>query len=329
MINSQLLHRYFNGKATEGEKVQILNWLSDEYADHTVLENYMESEWKGDETVVDAQVEQIRLEKLRNQLYPKQSATTRVFNFRKINIAVAACIATVALAATFYLTGIRLNSTNDQWTEIINQEKQMKQIVLPDSSTAWLNPESKLLIADFENAAKREARVEGEVFFDIKHNENRPFIVHAGSIETRVMGTAFNVEAYSDEQEVRVSLVSGKVAVRNISSERKEEILEPGEMISWSKSENRVQRGSISQVNEEDWTKGALIFNDVPLAYALERIAARYQLEVSYIDMPDLSEIKITTTLRDNHLNELLQIFPFVTPFKYKINGNKLYVTRK
>lgn len=312
-----------------GEKEQVINWLSDENADHTVLENYMESEWKGDEGEIDVQSEQRTVEYLRNRLYPKQGAAIRLFNFRKINIAVAACIATVALAATFYLSGIKPGPGGKHWTEFKNQEKEMKRVILPDSSIAWLNPDARLLIADFANAAKRETRIDGEIFFDVKHNEKKPFIVQAGNIETKVLGTAFNIEAYNGEEDVRVSLVRGKVAVQNISSKGKAEILEPGEMISWGRSDNKVQRGNISQVNEGDWTKGALIFNDVPLAYALERIACRYQLEVRYIGLPDLPEIKITTTLRDNHLDELLQIFPFVTPFNYKIDGKRLYVTRK
>ncbi len=333
MINEKQLHRFFQGLSTEEESTLILRWLADIDADHRTLEKYMESQWLITNEAIESRTDDRILNNLRNRLYPEPQTIVPGRRLGWLRYAIAACVIGILILSGIYFTGFlktSLNNSGMQWVEVKNEGLETTRIVLPDSSSAWLSSGSKLYHqSDFLKSGERRVRVEGEVFFDVVHQDNHPLLVYTGNIHTTVLGTAFNVEAYPQEPDIRISLVRGKVAVQKDSGTCDTEILNPGEMISWNRNDNHVLRGNFSQINIDDWKKGYFIFNDVPLSYALDRIARRYHLTIQYGEEADVSRAKITTILKHNQLNELLQIFPFVTPFQYSIQNDFLLVTRK
>src|SRR5439155_2315167 len=90
---------------------------------------------------------------------------------------------------------------------------EQKYLLLPDSTQVWLNAASSLEFPEAFQSGKREVYLVGEAFFDVKHAENRPFIIHTGNVTTRVVGTAFNIKGYPDQPDVIVSVKRGKVQV--------------------------------------------------------------------------------------------------------------------
>lgn len=98
--------------------------------------------------------------------------------------------------------------------EISHPQKENKVIFLPDGSTVFLSPGSRLNYpSTFDGKKKREVFLQGQGFFDIKHNASRPFIVHSGQVATTVLGTAFNIKAQPHEKYITVTVKRGKVSV--------------------------------------------------------------------------------------------------------------------
>ncbi|WP_245645664.1 FecR family protein [Niabella ginsenosidivorans] len=96
---------------------------------------------------------------------------------------------------------------------LIVQNGNRRQLLLPDGSKVWLNGGSKLYYVTNFKGATREVRLEGEGFFDVNKISNKPFIVHAGAIDIKVLGTAFNVKAYPDENAVTTALYRGLISI--------------------------------------------------------------------------------------------------------------------
>ncbi len=91
-----------------------------------------------------------------------------------------------------------------------------KNIKLPDGTQVWLSPSSTLEYpASFRGKDLREINLSGEGFFEVAHDPAHPFIIHSGNIETRVVGTSFNIQAYDNQEEINVMVVTGKVNVTN------------------------------------------------------------------------------------------------------------------
>jgi len=91
-----------------------------------------------------------------------------------------------------------------------------KNIKLPDGTQVWLSPSSVIEYpASFRGRELREINLSGEGFFEVAHDPVHPFIIHSGNIETRVVGTSFNIQAYDNQEEINVMVVTGKVNVTN------------------------------------------------------------------------------------------------------------------
>eukprot|EP01132_Coremiostelium_polycephalum_P022666 gene22666-26912_t len=90
---------------------------------------------------------------------------------------------------------------------------QVLKIVLADSSTVWLNSGSRLRYPEKFNGSSRELYLEGEAFFNVVHKKSQPFIVHSGALNTQVLGTSFNIKAYKNSAQLKVSVATGKVGI--------------------------------------------------------------------------------------------------------------------
>lgn len=120
----------------------------------------------------------------------------------------------IAIAGWFWKNNIPSAGIEKPVKEtIITQNGSRTHSVLADGTTVWLNVGSKLFYENDFNGTTREVRLEGEAFFDVVKQPNRPFIVHASGIDIRVLGTAFNVKSYPDDKNVETTLYRGLVQV--------------------------------------------------------------------------------------------------------------------
>ena len=102
---------------------------------------------------------------------------------------------------------------NNKAEALVAQNGSRTRSQLPDGTTVWLNVGSKLFFENDFSGDSREVRLEGEAFFDVVKNSSRPFIVHTGGIDIKVLGTAFNVKAYPEDKTVETTLYRGLVQV--------------------------------------------------------------------------------------------------------------------
>lgn len=207
------------------------------------------------------------------------------------------------------------------YIEVATGYQQLRKVRLPDSSVVWLNSATHLSFdSDFIN--HREVRLSGEAFFEVRTDARHPFVVEAGGVSTKVMGTSFNVSAYSEAGEMRVSLKTGKVVVDYGTNSR--QMLAPGQLLVCEKGSG-VERVIEQAPGEMDvWTGGRLVFYETPMKEALAQIEARYGIHIVY-DRP-IKDGNITARVENTALEKVLARLTFGWDLHFVLKGDTLHV---
>ena len=194
-------------------------------------------------------------------------------------------------------------------------------IVLPDESVVFLNRNSSL---KFKNAfAGKERRVEltGEGYFEIAHDQKKPFNVEIGTITVQVLGTAFNIDARKPDGTVELNVTEGTVSFNNNSEKI---VVKEGEWAVMGK--NLIDRGIIKDANFLSWKTGLLEFNNVTLKNAAQ-ILKNYYPEIKSVRMETTSDILVTTKFSGCSLHDILEEFSLHFEKKFSLHNGNLIIS--
>ncbi|MEQ7801491.1 FecR family protein [Pedobacter sp. ASV1-7] len=200
-------------------------------------------------------------------------------------------------------------------------------INLPDGSKVWLNSTSKLKYPLAFNSKERVVVLEGEAYFEVKktHTENQiqqRFKVVSKDQVVEVLGTHFNVRAYSNEELIKTTLLEGSI---NVKTPVFSKMLKPGEQSILKKDKDKFE---ISKINLEDaiaWKNGYFSFNEIDIRTFINDLKRWYDIDVEYVG--DIHVRKITGTFsRSKKLSELLMSIEDLGDYKFKIEGRRVIV---
>lgn len=149
-------------------------------------------------------------------------------------------------------------------------------LTLADGSSVWVNSGSRLVFPATFNDEHRKVYVEGEAYFEVAHDNQRPFIVQTKNYSVRVLGTKFNVSAYHQDEEQSVVLAGGKVEVKTEKGPKYE--LAPDEMLVCNPEQTFVRHVDASIYTS--WIQGVYIFKSQPLSTVAERLSRYYGKEI-------------------------------------------------
>lgn len=197
-------------------------------------------------------------------------------------------------------------------------------VILADGTTVHLNASSKLTYPVRFAGKRRVVALEGEAYFDVVKDETRPFIVQTHLGEVTVLGTAFNINAYTDAS-VYTTLVHGKVQFS--SSSIGTIILSPGEqaVVSANGSEKRM----VDLDEYVGWVDGRYVFNNRPLGEIMQTFERWYDIQV-YYETPHLRDITYSGSLkRYGTINSFLDALELTGDLTYKISGRNILIYDK
>ena len=294
-FNRDLLVKYLNNKVNTDEKLEVENWLKQSEKNQEELEQSRQMLFKVDAffkaKMYDSNTAWVNVHSKITRLQP---AVTGHKTFRREVINrfykyAAIIVVTVLLGATGYYIGFR-NQKSGILSEVTSSnEPTVKEFILPDGSTVALNSDSKLLFPKHFKNDVREVTVYGEAFFDVKPNPDKPFIIHAGNAQVKVLGTSFNVCAYPNTETVEVTVKTGKVQVTNVNqgivnNENSEVVLIPGEKGTLFNSKNVLEKTTNSDPNYIAWKTRNLVFNEVPLKEVFKSLEKVYHVDIQVSD---------------------------------------------
>lgn len=193
-------------------------------------------------------------------------------------------------------------------------------LTLSDGTHVWLNADSRMRYPSRFVEGNREVYLEGEAYFEVARDSCRPFVVKTLGAEVRVLGTAFNLQAYPEERQ-RTTLVEGRVLV---SSAKSKVVLNPSEQ-----AEKEGDRLSIRKVNVNEytaWLKNSFVFVNTPLEDVLNNLERWYDVDV-FVASPSLRELRFTASFsRYEHLDKILETLSLTTHIAFKLKGRLLIV---
>ncbi|MFH5834107.1 FecR family protein [Halalkalibaculum sp. DA384] len=307
----ELLARYFAGELDSEEKRSMESWINEEPKREKKVEELREvweqsripgyqvdpeNAWKRlvkDMDRLDRGSEQVG-QILREQKLPQAPTQHTHSHSHKVvrRLVMVAAAAAVMLAAGLFtysnyneLTSQDSESAEIAKREIVAQNGERATYILSDGSRVVLHAGSRMEVPLSFNSGERELFLEGEAYFEVTHDESKPFTVHSESAFTRVLGTKFLLKAWPDERnEVEVVVSEGKVALGR----------EPAEEGAGSK-QAIVTKNKIGRVSSESdpevlsgvdmnwymgWTEGKLIFKDRPLSQIIPKLERWYAIEI-------------------------------------------------
>ncbi|RDV15290.1 DUF4974 domain-containing protein [Pontibacter diazotrophicus] len=196
-------------------------------------------------------------------------------------------------------------------------------VMLPDSSQVWLNRNSLLAYDPDFDAAERVVQLEGEAFFEVQRNPQRPFLVQAEAANTRVLGTSFNLRAYPAEETVELTVATGKVAF-SASEANAEAIVTPGFAAVLNKQSNTIDRFKISSANAWAWQSGRLQFEGQSLAEVVQVLERYYGVRLQ-LQPESLATCRFTGSFVNAALEEVLQVLEATLQLEYKKQDDNTY----
>lgn len=199
-----------------------------------------------------------------------------------------------------------------------------ERVILPDSSEVWLNAGS-LLIYPSDFCERRNVYLMGEGYFEVRKDEQHPFVVATRHLAVRVLGTTFNLNVYPESEQLMATLESGSVNVTILSSQ-KEYILRPNEQLVYTPATQDVQCHRVNAANFSEWRMGGLFFNDMTLGDVLEALERTYDVKMHLNNSAYQSQRIRVWFNRDESLDNVLRIIRALVPgINYTINNKEVY----
>lgn len=215
---------------------------------------------------------------------------------------------------------------NIQYVQQMNSHEQPEMFILPDSSKVFLGVASRICYPSGFKGDTREVELTGEAFFDVKRNPEKPFIVRANNVETKVLGTSFKIESFQD-QPLIVSVATGRVEVSRYSNNEKKQIalLTPGRSVSWNEATSEVKRDEVDVESFAQWTNGNLVFNHKTMQEIAGELKRRFGVNIDFVDQKIAREEITGVFPKGKPVSEIMQTLSVVGGFSYEITGLNMY----
>lgn len=195
--------------------------------------------------------------------------------------------------------------------------------ILPDGTEVWLNSATKLEIDRNFGIKDRRIKIEGEAFFNVTHDQQKPFIIKTSSLDVKVHGTSFNLSCYRGE-DTRVALVEGSV---ELISERGESVfLKPHDIVIYGQEGGKFQRSQEILQEEYGWRESKFVFKNRRFVHIVTQLERMFNVEIHVTDQRILNKRFSGDFVNNESISDMMDIMAKVGEFSYQINGREIQV---
>ena len=300
-IPEKLLYDYINGRATDDQIKEVMQWA------HENPENMKELEMLrhlNDEAIWNAGAG--------TQADRKQNRKSETRKLVSWSMA-ASVLLLIGFSVSFMILG---PGRQNLPISVFAPLGQRTEVALADGTLVWLNSGSRLDVSEGFNRNSREVSLDGEAYFSVTKDEDKPFIVHTDSYNVKVMGTEFNVSSYSNAPEWSVALVKGQVEVYDdnntsvvLTPDMKAEVLD-GKLVT-------------SEFSDHDallWRKGILAFEDASFSEIFARLETYYQVSFEVGDSRILDRRSTCKFVSSDGIDCIMEILLMGENLSYKFD---------
>lgn len=258
----------------------------------------------------------------------------------------AVVIIAFGLVAALIINNNNNNKTAESYTaREVSNAGEKKHFYLPDGTKVTLNAGSTIDISAQFNSEAREIVLTGEAFFEVAHDDQKPFIIHTHLMDIRVLGTTFNVKAYPDDKITETSLLEGSIEVTMKANSKEKIILKPKEKlivpapsaVAAAKSIPEPEQPFVvtqitynkadSSLAEVSWTEDRLAFNDQTFEELARTLERWYNLNIRFEDEA-VRDFRFTAIFERKNVAQVLKALQLSRQFKYTINGDEIIISK-
>ncbi|SEM82921.1 ferric-dicitrate binding protein FerR, regulates iron transport through sigma-19 [Mucilaginibacter gossypiicola] len=304
-----VLKRYLSGSCTDEERALVEQWYNAWAA-------------KGEDLLVE-----IDLEKIKQEMWENIGSPDAIVRPIRYKIALVAASVTLLLLVGLgvFIKNAYKGNEKQTWVKINAPGGSVVKAELPDGSKVWLNAGSTLAYQrDFGKKIRVVQLINGEGYFDVAHDPQKPFVVSTGEIKTQVLGTSFNIRAAAETKKITVTVLGGKVAV--IKKNSAPIFLLPNQQADFNKATGEITRSSVIAQNTNGWIAGKFRFHNEELEVIASELQRRYNTSFEF-ETSKLRSIRFNTGFNaTDNLNDILSDLAKTGDFRYRISGNHVTV---
>jgi transmembrane sensor len=350
----ELFKKLLQDQISDADRVTLIQWshttelnqciydeiIGDESFKHTLLSE----KWENNTHQWGKLLEEIRPPE-------REIRFTRKMFFWMAGVA-ATLFIVIGLSVGFWYTKSKLGFNSEgAYTYIYSPRGQHTQVILPDGTRVWLNSESSLRYPVVFNKKIREVTIEGEAFFHVKKNPDKPFYVNTSDLKVKVYGTSFNIKAYPNEKVIETTLIEGKLSVipNKWKSETDNEIfLKPKDRLTFKRENftgsattlNVTKASAVKVVKEKDmavpaqqlmlnrnvnpdrenlWKDGKLLFKDEKFGDLAIKLERWYDVKIHFED-EKIKDFRFSGKFDKETVNQAMDALQISSQHSYKYN---------
>ena len=327
----QIIFKQLTGESlTEQEKVKLDHWLKAD-AKNRITYNQLKLAFLSRKDQFDgsikARVKDHIMAKARSEIAEApQPASSQINRWKRVAIWL------IIVCGGILIYQVARNNHFVEKTETahliskISPHGQKVSTTLPDGTKVKLNAGSKLITPERFGAEQREVTLVGEAFFEVAENREKPFIIHTADLNVVVLGTSFNIDAYTlNKDHMSVAVATGKVRV-SASSDSSEAIeLIPGQMLTHARKTGVMKVQNFDWDKELAWKDNVLVFKNDNIDTILSELKRWYGVEIR-LDKAIAKDKYFTGKYDNPTLVAVLKGLSFVYDFEYTINNKKVII---
>lgn len=327
-INWELVYAILAGEADEQQEAQWRELFLSQEQYRTIYEQLKPSFLEAERSNTFTRLQFVS--QLHGSYAPPVKQPAGIKYLRHWKAAAAFVICCSVAGVTSYLVGLKRQSAAQTvaWQQIKAVAGRLTTVTFPEGSSVRLAPLSSIRFPSQFAGGRREVFLSGEGFFNVAKGE-KPFLVHTGNITTRVLGTAFSVNANS-EKEVCISLVEGKVQVQKQSADTTLSlaVLTPNQSLRYDVKDESWEVKKISEQEAAIIRNGGIVFNATPLLEVASLLEKYYDVKVVFEDA-GLKQLRFSSMFGQPSLREILQAVKAANKVDYIIRDSTIYLKKK
>ena len=320
-----LLDRFLKGGTSPEEEKDLLDWFRKTAPEET-LYAYYRSYWDnahGKSIPVDVQGRMFHQIKLRMKEMEQKRK-----NIRKLRLWwVSTAAAVVALCVSIGISVHYFRQVNQmsQQTFVVSAEKgQRSNVVLPDGTKVWLNSDTEIKYSGEYGKKDRQISLSGEAYFEVAKDPKHRFIVQAGEMQVEALGTAFNVKAYEEDDELTASLFEGKVKT---SVAVKVLFLDPDQSASYNREKHSFVKVNGNTNYDRMWRNQELVFRGGSLEEVAIMLDRLYNVKVEF-QTDDIKHYRFSGVIKNNSLENVFELISLTAPIRYEKRDSIIWLSR-
>ena len=320
-----LIANCLRGEASQKEEDELNNWIGESPANKRLFEENQRI-WQKSQSYFSVSEISSDREKIKDQIIQQLSKPTKKVSLTTWIYRVAAILALPVMLGIGWYLGSKEISSETQMCEVTAPKGQISKCVLADGTEVWLNAGSTLKYDAALKGNLREVNLDGEAYFKVSKNKHKPFMVITEHAQIKVLGTIFNLKAYSGENKVETTLEEGCVAFSLNGSATKPVELKPGEQVVYNISEKKITVGKVETYLHTAWKDGKFVFKDADLQAIIQELEKLYDVRI-HLENDSLLKLRFRGMFEyEQNIFSALETLERTTNIKYRMTGRDIWL---